>query len=566
MLKINKENAECLYLMSKYIIKGFNLIRQLTYALIILLLCTTIVVAINSSKRDVAIHNYGFIQNLSKAYYIYENTSIYYLIDLSDYSIVDQGNDFATLTNKAITLAKNSGGGTVYICPGEHLASQPIMLASNVKLMGAIDNPLYTVIKQQPSEIWYPGVIGIVDASNVEIAYLTIDMKNSPLVNGSSWPPKGNGITFRDDDYDDNNIYIHHVRILHAACYGIKTHFGSNIRISDVYVEGAWWDCLNISSNYTIIENVIGTHWGDVGIAVYNAKHVTISKCLLYDPMSPPGGGSSGVFGITFEGARYSIVSDVIIRNSPYGIAAYTQSNNIVTDSVFINTFNVIGMTNSYQNIITDCQFINSTLQIRGKENHVINCLFYGGGIQLQDNPDYFKIIGNDIINARRGIEFVSGGTNGIIKGNHIYSDTIPSSTHYAIDFGYRVHIENITVAENDFTYDGVPNFRYSVLNLAECTFVNLNIKNNLGYLTENSGIAINVADGSQILHGLAGIPDRIILTCLNATYDDIPVLVYWDKQNTNNSYFTIRVYWVNGTAITDNVIAISWTAEYSPP
>lgn len=539
---------------------------RLAFVLIALLISTTVIVSLSLLNQSVTIYSHGLIRNVSNAYYVYKNESGYYqLIDLSDYSVVSQGTDFVTITNTGITYAYEKGGGTVYICPGEHVASQPIQLKTNVSLIGVLENPFYTTIKQGTSEIWYPGVIGIIDASNVEVAYLTIDMGLSPLVNGSSWPPKGNGITVRDDNYNDRNIYIHHVRVLNAACYGIKTHFASNIKITDVYVENAWWDCANIESTNVIIERFVGTDWGDVGIAIYATKKATVKDCLLYNGKQPPGGGSSGVLGFTIESppAEDVVVSNMVVYNVSYLAAVYDGQNCIISNSIFRNGSRVV--LGGRNNMIIGCQFIKvGAVQLRGTHNQIINSAFNRSTIQLQDSPDTFRIIGNSIINANPdGIRFLSNATNGMISGNHIYSDTTPSSTEYAINFGYHVYVKNITVTDNDFTYHGRPNFSHGVISYSPTYCDNIYVKNNLGYITENGGIATNLADGSQILHGLAGTPDQVILTCLNATYGNVPVLVYWDKQNTNSNYFTVRIYWVNGTAITNNVIAISWTAKY---
>jgi len=82
---------------------------------------------------------------------------------------------------------------------------------------------------------------------------------------------------------------------------------------------------------------------------------------------------------------------------------------------------------------------------------------------------------------------------------------------------------------------------------------------------TSNSGTAFDLADGSFIVHGLVGTPTTVVLTCLNSTYDGVPVIVSWDEANTNSTHIAVDIYWANGTAITDPVIAVSWHAEYQP-
>lgn len=147
------------------------------------------------------------------------------------------------------------------------------MVKSNVHLAGS---DMYSTILKQADNvgILYPGIIGIVDQSNVTISDLTVDgnTAHNPLVNGSSWPPKGNGITFRNDNNDKGHIRIYNVRVLNVACYGIKTHFGKDIVINNVYIENAWWDCINFASSYSSISNIVCTDWGDVGVALLDAK------------------------------------------------------------------------------------------------------------------------------------------------------------------------------------------------------------------------------------------------------------------------------------------------------
>lgn len=87
------------------------------------------------------------------------------------------------------------------------------------------------------------------------------------------------------------------------------------------------------------------------------------------------------------------------------------------------------------------------------------------------------------------------------------------------------------------------------------------------GKLTENSGIATNLADGNTITHGLAGTPDMVMLTCLNATYGTPaqPVIVSWNQTATDSTNIGVNIYWTNSTAISDSVIDVSWYAEYNP-
>jgi len=80
---------------------------------------------------------------------------------------------------------------------------------------------------------------------------------------------------------------------------------------------------------------------------------------------------------------------------------------------------------------------------------------------------------------------------------------------------------------------------------------------------TENSGTA-TVSNGDYFTHGLAGKPTIVTLTCMNATYDGVPVVVNCNYANTNSTHVCVSMYWTNGTAITADLL-VSYYVEYKP-
>ena len=83
------------------------------------------------------------------------------------------------------------------------------------------------------------------------------------------------------------------------------------------------------------------------------------------------------------------------------------------------------------------------------------------------------------------------------------------------------------------------------------------------GNFYENGGTA-SVSNGDYIAHGLPGKPTTVVLTCMNATYDGVPVVVNCDYANTNSTHICVSLYWTNGTAITTPLL-VSWYVEYEP-
>ena len=153
----------------------------------------------------------------------------------------------------------------------------------------------------------------------------------------------------------------------------------------------------------------------------------------------------------------------------------------------------------------------------------------------------------NVIINSSQYGIYWEGG-----NGNLIESNTIMTENGYGI---YEATSDNNQILRN----------KISAPTPIHKTGTNTIIKYNIGFVTENSGVSGGLKDGSYIVHGLAGTPTIVTLTCLNATYDGVPVIVSWDKANTNSTHIAVHIYWSNGTAITNPVIAVSWKAIYKP-
>jgi len=87
---------------------------------------------------------------------------------------------------------------------------------------------------------------------------------------------------------------------------------------------------------------------------------------------------------------------------------------------------------------------------------------------------------------------------------------------------------------------------------------------NTEGFVTENSGTQICV-NNEDIAHGLAGTPTYVDVTPMNDTYDGVAVIATVDWSNVDATNIQVGLYWVNGTAIADDVILVAWTAEYAP-
>jgi len=72
-------------------------------------------------------------------------------------------------------------------------------------------------------------------------------------------------------------------------------------------------------------------------------------------------------------------------------------------------------------------------------------------------------------------------------------------------------------------------------------------------------------ANNEWIPHYLAGTPDVVLVSSGNCTYDGVPVIVNYIHSSLNSTHFQANIYWTNGTVIADDVILVSYLAEYKP-
>jgi len=210
----------------------------------------------------------------------------------------------------------------------------------------------------------------------------------------------------------------------------------------------------------------------------------------------------------------------------------------------------VIGLRGAYGVSIAKGNYINGrdpsvvTLGLANMGDLVEGNYIANVATAIQSTTAGARIIGNKIVGTTvDGI--ISGNDNQLIAFNYVSASSGNGIRIRSGDTG-------IILVNNDAS-------SYSI---SESLSV---VHGNKGFATENSGISSGLADGSYVVHGLVGTPATVTLTCLNSTYDGVPVIVSWDRARTNSTHIAVHIYWANGTVITDPVIAVSWQAKYQP-
>lgn len=225
------------------------------------------------------------------------------------------------------------------------------------------------------------------------------------------------------------------------------------------------------------------------------------------------------------------------------GLLQYPQGNTIVSDNIFRGdgTKHAIQIGSGFENgtiignVITDCNIGIALFNVNSKntvvtENTITNCT---EGIRFED-VDFCRVTDNTMINCTYALFFHDVGDHpprgNIIEGNYFLNCT-----------NIRGWFTDEATDEGSNTY-----------------------KRNFGYVTENSETQI-CANNENVTHGLAGTPTYIDVTPMNDTYDSVPVIATVDWTYVDATNIQVGLYWVNGTAISDDVILVSWYAEYEP-
>jgi len=388
---------------------------------------------------------------------------------------------------------------------------------------------------------------------------------------------------------------------------GIHLEPASECVILNVWIHNAYHMAICLSSNSTknLIEgNVITRDSKDPvvaqdGIYVWGAYNRIIGNYFKtgYDT------------GIVLSSAVKNIVIGNYIEDYGNGIiaGAYASVGNVVVGNIIINAddrgINLYGdatdASKRPRDIIVANNYINgktSAVGIRPVRlynpsnvlivNNVIRNVYRGIAYEAGDSIA-LKISNNRILDVQKdGIYIYGTDYHSEIVDNYISNCGLDGSPdNWAIRLG---SLTNTLIARNRI-YDSqdAPTTRgiyfegasfsnvYVLENIISRVKSNpiypspppsgVVVKRNFGYLTENSGLVYGLKNGDYIPHGLVGTPTNVILTCLNATYDGVPVIVSWNRALTNSTHIAVNILWANGTAITDPVIAVSWRAEYNP-
>ena len=298
---------------------------------------------------------------------------------------------------------------------------------------------------------------------------------------------------------------------------------------------------------------------------------------------------SAGYAGIKLNNFFLSIISGVSIRTKGYGVWLNLDNNLIAGNSqveeveVYLCANNAIGLyvgesVAKYYNLMNfDRLQVAASSAYTNTTGVWLNGLRWSSFNQLNLENNCVNLL----LNNTRGCTFNSAyamnsfahstdgltvGSDPLIHGNIVLIKTSTTNTFVSgwFDGGPS------QLAYNDSSLAGSMkntlltcmfqdiNFTLGNSRLNNCVFWNATSGN---YESSRYGTTTIVKNEEWISHYLVNTPDSVRVTCMNSTYDGIPITVSWI--GCDSTKWQVGVYWTNGTAITDDIIMIDWIAYY---
>lgn len=403
------------------------------------------------------------------------------------------------------------------------------------------------------------------------------------------------GITIRDFAFDGNNQGGQTRMFLSGAEYSTAR----NMAILNCGGRGntnssgglAWWNGSSPARGYNRILNCYAENTAHVSLSCQKISHHNIIRgCVVKDP------NQSGSFThpISIESNHHSIMSNnivigpgnpslnanlvehsVVSNNTIEGAVKGINCANgggikmsLITNNTISDTeqFGIVVQNSSTPNPPEELLVANNTIQntdaegVKFRNNghaHVIGNLLINnktdkpnGAGSLSLTTDKPKIIANNYIrNAQDGGIFTSYNPNKypdreeLIFGNVIIGTKNDRAVQASDGYIFNNYIDGkLWLFSTDSPDTIVKNNVFDGINIRNTDITPI-IRNNIGYTTENSGVA-SVADTGTISHGIAGTPTYVDLTPTTPGHSAAPTTV-------DSSSITVGLVDSSGTAVT---------------
>lgn len=197
------------------------------------------------------------------------------------------------MIQNAIDNVSSEGGGTVSFSAGTYTITKPIMLKSNVTLIGKGQDE--TVLKRHAdSNLGAHGVLSTPTSggvNNVIIKNLTIDANTyiDPEKNSNPSNIMNYGILFQGPNNSNDKLWFENIQIKNATT-GLHIKGSTNVTVlkSNFNNNGGsykYWHNVYLRrvSKVLLKDNVMSHSYTGNGINISYSDHITIQSCQVYD-------------------------------------------------------------------------------------------------------------------------------------------------------------------------------------------------------------------------------------------------------------------------------------------
>ena len=422
----------------------------------------------------------------------------YSMINGASLNVLDYGADNTGVSDStsAINAALAAAGamtptrGVVYIPTGKYITTNTLNIPLGVTLTGEAGSWVNFLTASRSS-----GTIIYSNHNNKAISLVS---------DGAETNSAGGGIL---------NLWIQCDYTLYPASIGVYVSgsplFTSYITADNIYANGAYVVAFDVCGNWHRLDRCIADAFSGIG---FRFQQVGFSDISNFHTEGPTSGGiliGNGSSNNTFSGGYVN-------TEGTYGIRFLSDAGtalNSIGDTYLVgdNTGTGIDFAGGLANVnyINNCEINNFAIGVSdlGQSNIVSNNLFFGCALDISSDASDSKYLFNRM-QSTSGSYSIShvGGTTGIWQGNTLDKPINPANTGIVGNFN------------------------------------GIKVKDNLGYVTRNSGITGLISSGGTIAHGLAGAPTSFQVT---PTVGGI----------TSQAFIS---------AVTSTTIAVSWSGTAS--
>jgi len=474
--------------------------------------------------------------------------------------IIAISKDHASVIQAAINHVAEQGGGKIYIAPEDYVISKRIYVKyDNITIFGAGTSTKLVMKDNTPEEEYRMFEIKKSDVEGVKnfiMAFMYLDGNRENQLSYTTTPALVSS--------SGENLWFIGLTIRGSMGDGIEAA-GKRM----YFIGNRITSCVEHEIHLNDVEDavIVGNHIHDCGKECIALWHSAAERVVIANNVLGPAG----------------------LLTTDDGVDVISLSKDATRNRDIVITGNIINISNS-----------NHGVRIGGwKRVSVINNIIIGitgrgyVGIRVEasetTNAEDIIIRENIIYNVKHSGIRVDYGTRIAIKGNKLLD--VGQYNEPAL---WLINTVKSKILDNDIISTVTDKPNYCILEDTGCDYneiwrnllegyttaalsktgANTIVRRNIGYVTENSGVATLSGDGSTTdfligSHGLSPSiddPSKVVVKCTPASPDAIaasPLTCYLSDEEPDGVYESIRVKFSSAPASGTDNVKVVWEVEY---